>query len=353
MRRLPSSFRILPATLGILLVASIAPAQTIDVPIMAPKRVFVLQNYVDNFNFGLKAGGELRPFGKVLGEFVLQDGVGNRLKPHSVTGVDTAAYLSTIDEGFGASSNQDFIGFSKRFATATNLESKLSSNTIDASGFKSISYFVKNAGDTSYSEASVSLELVIGDGGDVTTTDNEDKFTGSVWGQAAPKPIASIKGNSEYNEFERIDLTLNGSIKGIKGGFKRIIGPTDKTTHTNLTSELLKQITGVNIVMHSGGESGIRRAILVDDISFSNFSLVVEQEKVFTKPDNTTTIIKFITTLTTNSSKSRSGKDICFTINQDIANQTCVPTNDQGQAVFNFPVTPETAIFTIDVEPVL
>ena len=352
MRSLSSSLRIMAAGLGILilLVTSVVHAQTIDTPMILTERRYVLQNFVDNFNFGLKAGGELRPFGNVLGEFVLRDGAGNRLHPKSE--VDTAAYLSTTDKGFGTGSNQDFIGFSKKFAESTNLESKIVSNAINASEYKSISYYVKNAGDTSYSDATVALELVIGDGGDITPTDDSDSFTGSVWSQTIPKSISNIKGKSEYNGYERINMTLKGSIKGIKDGFKRTIGPTDKTLHTKLTSDLLKQVTAVNIVMHSGGESGIPRAIFIDDISFSNFNLLVEQERVFTKPDSTS-VIKFMTTLTTNSSKTRAGKDICFIINQDIANQTCVPTNDKGQAIFNFPVTPETAIFTIDIEPIL
>ena len=228
----------------------------------------------------------------------------------------------------------------------------MASHAIDVSEYKSVSYYVKNAGDTSYSDASIALELVIGDGGDITPTDDSDNFTGSVWSQAIPKPISNIKGKSEYNGYERIDLMLQGSINGVRDGFKRTIGPTDKTLHTQLTPDLLKQVTAVNIVMHSGGESGIRRAIFIDDISFSNFNLLVEQERVFTKSDGTP-VIKFMTTLTTNSNKTRAGKDICFIINQDIANQTCIPTNDKGQAIFNFPVTPETAIFTIDIEPIL
>ena len=326
-------------------------AQEIDAPVITAKRLFVLQNYVDNFNFGLKAGGELRAFGNVLGEFTLLKGQGNQLKPHPKTGIDTAAYLATIDEGFGTEPGRNFIGFSKTFAMSTDPETKSISNTIDASGFNSISYFVRNDGDNSQSKAFLTLELIIGDGGDNTPLDTTDHFTGSVWTQTTPKAIADINGNSEQNGYERIVLALEGSTTGIENGFRRTISPTDRSTHLELTDDLLRHVTGVSFVMHSGGESGTRRALFIDDINFFNFNLEVAQEKVFTKPDGTATI-KFMTTLT-KSGGPGVGENICFVINQDTAHQTCIPTDAKGEAMFNFPVTSDTAIFTIDIQPML
>ena len=325
--------------------------QGVDEPAIFGQRLFILQNYVENFNNGLNAGGELIGFGNVLEQFTIQDGEGNTLKAHPVSGIDAAGHVATVATGFGTGTGEDFIGFSKTFTTSTNPDTGETSNTIDASNFNAISYFVKNDSDNSASSAGVSLQLVIGDGGDITPNDNTDTFTGSTWEQTDAKPLSGIVGNPDNNNFERIVLGLQGTVAGVTGGFKRTIGPTDGATHSELTSDLLAQVSAVNIVVNSGGESGTPRSIFVDDINFfDNFILNVTQDRVFSKADGTT-VVTVTATLTQTGGTPVPEVEVCFIVNEGINHPktACIETDTLGVAVFEFVVTSETSVFTVDV----
>ena len=320
--------------LGIVALSSRTYAQGVDDPVIISQRVFILQNYVDNFNFGSNAGGELNGFGNVIEALTLEDGEGNGLETHPSTGVDTAARLATQDTGFGTGEGEDFILLQKTFATSTDPDSGETSNTIDASAFNAISYFVKNDSDNGSSSATVAIEILVSD----------DTGT-STWTQTVPKAISSIATGSN-NDFERIVVALEGTVDGVANGFERTDG-----AHTELTSTLLQNITAVNVLMKSEGESGTPRSIFVDDINFfNNFNLLVEQEKVFNIADGSTVIQ--VTATLTDANGGVEDQDICFTVtNKDENSQTCLMTDVDGKAAFNYTVTDSTDIVTIDVEP--
>ena len=347
MNKLANSLFTLALLIGMNSLSISVMGQGVDDPVVLDQRIFVLQNYVDNFNFGLNAGGELSGFGNVLGEFSLQDNQGAGKSFHPVTNVDAAAQLATVETGFSTDPGGDFIGFSKTFATSTDEGTGTSTNTIDASSFNAISYFVKNFGDNSDSSATVAVELVIGDGGDTTPADPNDVFTGSTWSQTTPKPLNSIVTGAN-NDYERVVVALEGSTEGAPGGFRRTVGPTDGNSQTTLTPDLLQQIAGVNITVNSGGESGIPRTILIDDINFfDNFNLELRQDRVFTKATGTGTVT--VTAILTRGNAAAPDVEICFIVNQDTANPVCLTSDINGAAFFTYNITSETEIVTIDV----
>ena len=309
-------------------------AQGVDSPVIINQQVFVLQNYVDNFNFGLNAGGELNGFGNVIDPLTLEDGEGNGLEPHPSTSVDTAARLATQATGFDSGEGEDFILLQKTFATSTDPSSAETSNTIDASDFNAVSYFVKNDGNNSGSSATVAIEVLVTD----------DTGT-STWTQTVAKAIENIATGAN-NDFERIVVALEGTVEGVASGFQRSDGP-----HTELTKELLENVTAVNVLMKSEGETDTQRSIFVDDINFfNNFNLVVEQNKVFNIADGTTVIE--VTATLTDAAGGVEGEDICFTaVNKAGSSETCMATGADGKAIFNYTVTDSTDIVTIDVKP--
>ena len=263
-----------------------ANAQDVSDPEVPEQRVFILQDMVDDFNFGLNAGGELRGFGNVLGEFSIREGEGIYSGTTANGSIDSAAILATVPNGFGGEVGQDFIGFSKTFALSTDPVTGETSNAIGARGFSGISYFVKNDGDNSASITTVAVELVVGDGGDITPNNPNDNFTGSTWTQTQPVALKDIAGDTAFNNYQRIVVNLEGSFEGVPNGFKRTTGPSEGSTQTTLTEELLQQVTAVNIVMLSNTDINERRAIFVDNIVFvsSSFNLSVRSSPVIGVP---------------------------------------------------------------------
>ena len=231
----------------------------------AEARITALVDLVDNYEHGLTAGanaGDHFGFGLDLldpGGFELVSGQG--------LFNSTAARLSTDDNGFGGSST--VIGYLKRFALS-----------IDASGCPTIRYWVKNDTENCNSNVSVLLELVVGDGGDMNRSDENNSFTGSTWTQFTPQRLSDLEqcDTGGVDGFTKVDVNLEGSFVGVVGGFSRTVAPSNFGDQFDLTDELLRDITAVNIIMSRNGDTGVQRAILVDNILFvrSSFSLTIE-----------------------------------------------------------------------------
>ena len=240
--------------------------QGVDAPIVPEKRIFILQDLVDDFNFGLNAGGQLKGFGGVLGEFILVENAGNGLNLMAISGLDTAVRLATVDDGFGTGPGERFILFQKTFADTTVVDpndpdKKVIGNTIDASNFSAIAYWIKNDA-SSGSNASVKIELLIGDGG------VQDSREGSTWTQFNPTDLSGLTPSTGHNGFSQIVVNLTGIHSGTQGGFERTVAPAAGNPPQNeLNAELLKTISAVNIIL-SGDGNDSKEAILVDDIVF-------------------------------------------------------------------------------------
>ena len=224
----------------------------VDDPTILGKRIFILQDFVDNYEHGLVAGsepGEHRGFGNDLDDpgFELVEGQGlNRT---------TAAELSTDADGFGEGPS---IGFSKKFSIP-----------IDASDFSSISYWIKNKTDNSDSSATARIELVVGDGGRSSDDPPLAVKTGSTWSQTQAVQLSTLPTSTNtLSGFSRITVGLSGILGQDPGEFTRTVLPTDPTTQTSL-AELLGNISAINLVMESNGDTGgVQRAIYVDNVAF-------------------------------------------------------------------------------------
>ena len=225
-------------------------------------KIVALVDYIDNYEQGLTAGaavGDHFGFGNDLkdpGGFTLVTGEGRRNS--------TAARLSTREEGFRVGNAA--IGYQKKFVLP-----------IDASGCSALRYWLKNDTDNSSSDASVLVELIIGDGGDPDLSDDNKDFTGSTWVQTSPQLLRDLP-NGSTNEFTSIDVLLQGEILGAPNGFRLTVAPSIFNSQIELDDSLLQDITAVNIVMLRNGEEGSKRSIYVDDVLFirSSFSLTVD-----------------------------------------------------------------------------
>ena len=265
-------------------VANTSIAQDIDTPETQEVTLHVLVDFVENFERGEDAGGDLLSFGQeddtandpnreaILGTFEIQAGEGRS--------GDSAVFLSTSVNGFGVDSGENFIGFSKNVSSII-IEDGINPPTpatITANLYSAFSYFLKPVSDFSGTTIEVVAELVIGDGGDITPQDTTDNFTGSTWTQANPVVLSSLTPDAGTNNgFVRSVVDLVGNVAGIDGGFERSVGPSVGTNDEELTSALLAQVAAVNIVMRTrvnaatdpgNADFSTVAEIRVDDINF-------------------------------------------------------------------------------------
>ncbi len=257
-------------------------------PVVFSGSVFILQDFMDNFEHGLNAGGSVVGFGDDLEFFGIEDGIdvdADRdgdpdisLFP-SLHRDNFSAILVTNSDGFSASNN-GIIGLTKTFATSTAADGS-TSNSIDASAFNSISYWARSLEADASSTAS--MEFVIGAGGDFVNRDTNgnpvgtDRFFGSTWTQKDPVKLtttfARITRLLNQDQFTQafgrtvtVDRDNNGDCLGSVSA--------EDCANSNegddiFDKEDLKNITAINVVFNSGGNNAaVRKTFLVDDINF-------------------------------------------------------------------------------------
>ncbi len=256
---------ILAITLNLSLLQVAFSAESIDSPRSDAAVSFLLTDYIENFNNGDSAAGKLIPFGTVRDPLVLEDSAGRT----GTTG-DAAALLKTVTGGFGSGEGENFIGFSMD-VTSVLLESGTGA-TIDASGYNSISYFIKNQTDNSGSTVTAALELVVDDGSGNLTT----------WKQSPVVNLGALTVSGNNNGFTRFVLALKANnSNSVDGGFVKEGGTGSET----LTSADLSKISKVNMVMAANGDTTTQRGIYVDDINFfDNVNIqIVHVDRIFAK----------------------------------------------------------------------
>jgi hypothetical protein len=310
-------------------------AVDIDSTQVDPVTIFILQDYVDNFEHGFSAGGPLTAFGNVLGQFQIVENAGQG-------GQGAAVQLYTVGTGFGATTSQQFIGFNKKIDPTTLVDA--ANAKFDANNFNAISYFIKDATGNSPTVANspvdIVLEITIGDGGDTSPEDTSDTKTGSTWTQKVPIKLADLNSS-----FTRVVSLLDNS------DFTRSVNPTDVDTHTDL-STLKSDITAVTITMLGNNETGKIRGIMVDDINFfDNNVMTVKQDRVFVKSDGST-IVTVTATVKDAAGAGQPDVGINFIVNDSSSPPSDLTkfTNGSGIATFNYTATNNSDIVKISVE---
>ncbi len=304
-----------------------------------PVSVFVLQDYVDNFNHGLNAGGPLTPFGNVVdvNQFKTLENAGR------LGAGDAAIQLYTVGTGFGATTSQQLIGFLKKI-DPLNLTDAANAK-FDVTGYNAISYYIKDATGNSPSVANspvdIVIEIVVGNGGDITPENPNDSFTGSTWTQSVPVKLSDLTSS-----YTRIVSQLDNS------DFTRSVAPTNRESETDF-SLLKNNITAVGITIRGNGDTGKQRGVLIDDINFFNNNvLTVKQDKVFVKGDGSATVT--LTAKVTNATGvGQNGVNLRFTVNPGRANQVIddtKTTDSSGVATYTYTATSIADIVEIKVE---
>ncbi len=296
-------------------IGSFVYASDIDDPVTSSVTIFTLTDYIEDFGNGTNAGGILRAFGheNVLGENVgamLSNGVGQG-REAATDSSDGSIRLQTDTDGFGATAAESFVGFSKDFSgikLSSGADIVLDvSSTSPGNGFNAISYWVKNNGSFAGSDAEVVLEVVVGDGGDITPDDETDTFTGSTWTQSDPLVVAELVADSNNNNFQRVVVNLVGTVPGVAGGLARSVGPTDADADTEISDALLSNITAINVVMRIPDESSdttAQRSVFVDDINFfENLQISLEYvDRFFAKSGESSAVFTLKVTVEQNNS---------------------------------------------------
>lgn len=273
-------------------------------------RTLVLQDFVDNFDKGLEAGGSWRFFGADIGAAGL-------IFPGRRGG---AIRLETGTRGFTAETG--FIGMSKTFSTP-----------IDASAFNAISYWLRSD-HAETTPAHAKLELVIGDGGGGAGLGQ----TGSTWTQIVPATFSSnymrIVRRLDSNDFVR---TVANSAGG--GSFD------------------LSNVTAVRLIVFANGDTtDSKRSFDFDDINFFNArQLRLSQSQVFSESDATTMIV--ITALVTDEDGEMQNNVPLRLVRQsgDGSVSPAIRTtgvDGPGVARFTYTVGPQPAVTEIHVEEV-
>ena len=226
--------------------------------IIAPTTIFILQDFVDNFEQGLNAGGSYIGFGEDR-----TMGIELETDANFVQAGNASGRLETDDDGFNSSG--EFIGVSKAFSLP-----------IDAGSFNSINYWAR-AADT-VNPPSVQLEFIIGAGGEIPGDDTTTGNGGSVWTQ--------IVGVELSDSYQRIVRRLNDS------DFERTVSPA--VTSGDSGSFDLGNITAINLVFRKNpaDTGGTKKIMYFDDIIFFNNprSLTVTQSSVFEPADGVQTV---------------------------------------------------------------
>ncbi len=291
----------------------------------AAREIFVLADFVENFEQGEMAGGTLSVFGNARDEAVdvLQDGLAR------AGSGDTVAVLATGSTGFTAADNA--IVLSKTFASV--LSGGSPTTTIDASDFNAVSYWIRNS---AASASQVVLELIIGDGGGF------DGSTGSTWRQAVaadvPTDWTRVVRHLDDTEFTRTTAHSGGGAT------------LDRT-----------MISAVNIVF-VGNEVGGAQTLLVDDVNFFRNTRIKVQyvDRVFAK-GGSDTVFTLVATVDTNDALEVNFPLRVSTLGDgtledessntgDKDNPLVIMTDDSGQARFTYSAVSHPEVGEIVVE---
>lgn len=292
----------------------------ISAPVVFPESVFVLQDFVDNYERGLNAGGTHVAFGQDLGQFGIAAGLGRN--------GGNAAMLQTDADGFAAGAG--FIGFGKKFAASTAPDNS-QRHTINASAFNAISYWVRANGPDPGS--TVQIQLTIDKGGDFqrddqgepidvdgdNDLDSADRLPGSTWTQTLAVPVTQ--------QYKRITRRLTAV------DFTRTITKSEGETFD------LTRIAAVDILLNATTAQTGQRTLLVDDVNFfTNLRTVeVTQSAVFS-PANGTQAIAITATVKENG-LPKDGVALTFTLIQTgngALSKTREVTANGGKAVATY-----------------
>ena len=250
--------------------------------------VSVLQDFVDNFEKGLEAGGVYSAFGKDFGSFDLEDGASESTLVHSGS---FSGRLQTDSNGFGTSSS--FIGVSKSFTVSS----------IDVDNANAVSYWVR--GDNAANPPAVQIEFVMADD--------------SVWTQAQSTRLTPT--------FQRIVASLGESDFARTAGS----GAFEKS-----------MIKSVNFLLraNSNDSGGTQRTLYIDDIVLFNNprTLTVAQSAVFVPADGST-LVTVTATVLDNEMPPETEVGLLFTI---------LNSTDAGGPVFTESGTATHSVTTID-----
>lgn len=307
----------------------------IDSPDVGSQTIVILQDFVDDFDHGDDAGGNLLPFGNVLDE----DTSGIVEDEGREGAGDFGFQVSTVSTGFDTLANEgNFVGLAKDVGevTLTNGDEA----RFDASGFNAISYFIRNPGAVGAgSPVTAQLELVIGDGGGNPDTTS---VGGSTWAQSIPINFADLT-----NTYERVILTLDNV------NFVRTVGPSNGDAIPTDIVPLLNDISAVNVTMLSNGETGTQRSIQVDDINFfDNNVLTITQDRVFAKSDGSTDVV-ITATITGAGGAAVAGEDLAATLGGDCDGSIAPAsgtTDASGEIEFTYTVGSDPAVCEILIE---
>ena len=277
------------------LMANFGYSQGSTDPVVFGGKIIILQDFVDNFEKGLEAGGTYQPFGDDVDTFALEDTL---VKNGSFSG-----RLQTDAEGFN---DGTFIGVGKSFTV----------RPIDASASNVVSYWVRGDGDAN--PPSVQIEFVI---------DN-----GSKWKQTVPTELTDT--------YERVVLQLNETDFSLAEGS----GDFD-----------LSMINEVNLILtaNASDSGGTQRILYVDDIVLFNNprTLTLSQTSVFEPSDGTSQVT--ITALVEDDDVPVEGVGINFVLSSGDGSLGCtnpVTTDADGEAECIYTVGDTSDIVEIVVE---
>ena len=254
-------------------------------PVVTGGTVFVLQDFADNFEQGLDAGGTYTSFGSDFGSFALEDGSTDStlVKNGSFSG-----RLETDANGFAPNS---FIGVSKSFAVSPT----------DLSAANVVSYWART--DSAANPPAVHIEFVLADD--------------TVWTQDESVELSS--------SFQRVSRSLDDTE------FARTAGSSD------FDKSMIKNMNLI-LTANPSDASGTQRVMYLDDIIFFNNprTLTLAQSSVFVPANGTTTVTVTATVLDEGIPPSP-GVDLLFTILND---------SDAGGPVFTESATPTHTVTT-------
>ncbi len=220
-------------------------SQDVTMPKIAPTSIFILQDFVDNFEQGLAAGGNYTTFGEDSGAFELVD--------DPVHSGQFALKLATKPGGFSAGNT---IGFAKVFTQPINLTSN--NNTPD---YTHVSYWVRST--TSIDTIRfVEMKIVIGEGGEEVKDSQGNVISmssGSTWKQTAITRLNLAQISDHYTQ---VLIPLIPRTDNQPGFFQE--SPTQNRPFD--FSDITR--IQINMVRFDSGGNDVTKTIFIDDIRF-------------------------------------------------------------------------------------
>ncbi len=373
--------------IGILLgfISSVNSFAQNDTAVVFTGKIFILQDFVENFEHGLNAGGNIIPFGADHEFGGLEDGIigvdgsnNNLFDTDVLQGGNFTYKLETTDTGF--TDLFSAIGISKTFAPSTDSSNNVT-RSIDASAFNSISYWVRGMSDNPSTtgvdeedtDSKFVIEFIIDQGGDFrrdangqaidengsilsqAQQTNEKRLPGSTWTQmprvSASPTFARIVALLDESQFTR---TIFKNPNDGNGNCVNTDGVCDFADDV-FDDKDLANITAVNIVFTPTSETGKKRTFYIDDINFFNNPriLTVTQDAVFSPADNSSSIVVTATVKDNGNVPTENVNLVFEVIHEDNSSQTFPKTilaNDTGQTFITYSVTDLAEIVEIRVK---